>query len=54
MTAGNNALLTLQFATKAENKLRDIADTTDDLIVEAFALWVDVDDPNIALQRRIG
>jgi hypothetical protein len=36
VTAGTNALATLDMATKAENKLRRIADDTDSLIVEAF------------------
>ncbi|MFT4548917.1 MAG: hypothetical protein ACI9MB_002886, partial [Verrucomicrobiales bacterium] len=41
VTAGNNALTTLQFATKAENKIRRIADDTDALIVEALRQDID-------------
>jgi hypothetical protein len=36
LTSGENALATLDFAAKADNKLRRIADDTDSLIVEAL------------------
>ncbi len=41
VTAGNNALTTLDYATQAQNKLRSLADDTDGLIQEAMSQDLD-------------
>ncbi len=41
LTAGSNALATLDFASRAENKLRALADDTDGLIAEALRQDID-------------